>query len=174
MTLRHNRAALREKEFRDAYVEGHVKSYVAYQLRAIRERLGLTQKALAARIGKPQSVVSRLENTEYGKVTVQTLLDIAHGLDVALVVKFASFPEFLATYDDLSASALAVEPYQATERPDINKFLGDKSQIRIAEYPNPSGAQILPMDISTPPIAVPSATQTPNVAVNYFDDRRVA
>ncbi len=113
MTTPHDRAALRDKEYRDAYVDGHVKSYIPYQLRAIREKLGLTQKAFAERIGKPQSVVSRLENTEYGKVTVQTLLDIAHGLDIALVVKFASFPEFLATYDDLSAEAMAVEPYDS-------------------------------------------------------------
>jgi len=120
MSLPHNRAALRDKEFRDAYVDGHVKSYIPFQLRAIREKMGLTQKAFAERIGKPQSVVSRLENTEYGKVTVQTLLDIARGVDVALVVKFASFREFLATYDDLSAEAMAVEPYSAAEIADLS------------------------------------------------------
>ena len=115
MTLPHDPSALRDREYRETYVEGHVKSYIPYQLRAIREKLRLTQKTFAERIGKPQSVVSRLENTEYGKVTVQTLLDIAHGLDIALVVKFASFPEFVATYRDLSAEAMAVEPYAAEE-----------------------------------------------------------
>ncbi len=110
----HNLAALRDKEYRDAYVEGHVTSTIAYQLRAMRAQLGLTQKEFSKRIGKPQSVVSRLENTEYGKVTVQTLLDIARGLDVALVVKFASFPDFLASYSDLSAETMAAEPFAAT------------------------------------------------------------
>ena len=115
MTLPHDPSALRDREYREAYVEGHVKSYIPYQLRAIREKLRLTQKAFAERIGKPQSVVSRLENTEYGKVTVQTLLDIARRLDIALVVKFASFREFLAAYADLSADAMAVEPYSEKE-----------------------------------------------------------
>ncbi len=115
MTLPHDPSALRDREYREAYVEGHVKSYIPYQLRAIREKLRLTQKAFAERIGKPQSVVSRLENTEYGKVTVQTLLDIARGLDIALVVKFASFPEFLAAYADLSAETMAVEAFSEKE-----------------------------------------------------------
>ena len=119
MTLPHDPSALRDREYREAYVEGHVKSYIPFQLRAIREKLRLTQKAFAERIGKPQSVVSRLENTEYGKVTVQTLLDIARRLDIALVVKFASFREFLAAYADLSADVMAVEPFAAEESPSL-------------------------------------------------------
>ena len=106
MPLPHDPNALQDRGYRADYVEGHVKAYIPCQLRAIREKLGLTQQAFAERIGKPQSVVSRLEDTEYGKVTVQTLLDIARGLDIALVVKFASFPEFLADYADLSAEAM--------------------------------------------------------------------
>jgi transcriptional regulator with XRE-family HTH domain len=107
--------ALDSKEYRDAYVDEHVRTTVAYQLRSIRERLGLTQKQFANVLDRPASVISRLENTEYGKVTVQTLLDIARRLDVSLIVKFASFPEFLSAYGDISAEALAVDDYESTK-----------------------------------------------------------
>jgi transcriptional regulator with XRE-family HTH domain len=172
MTTPHDRAALRDKDYRDAYVDGHVTSYIPYQLRAIREHLGLTQKAFAERIGKPQSVVSRLENTEYGKVTVQTLLDIAHGLDIALVVKFASFPEFLATYDDLSAEAMAVEPYaadavEAAEPAPTNdvftRMLGSFSGVYVA---NAYLTTPLPIEYRPAPgISFPNRLQTPPVTV---------
>lgn len=56
--------------------------------------------------GKPQSVISRLENDEYGRVTLKSLLDIASGMDVALVVQFVSYPEFLRRYSDFSDAKL--------------------------------------------------------------------
>lgn len=105
--------SLRDKDFRDAYVDEHVRTFVAYQLRSIRKERKLTQKQLAGILGKPASVVSRLENVEYGRVTIQTLLNIAHRLDVALVVKFAEFSEFLSAYSELSHTDLATRPYSA-------------------------------------------------------------
>jgi transcriptional regulator with XRE-family HTH domain len=72
-----------------------VRGRIAYQIQALREKLGLTQEAFAVLTGKKQSTISRLENTEYGKVSVQTLLDIACSADVALIVGFASYPKFL-------------------------------------------------------------------------------
>ena len=106
---------LDNKEYRDAYVDSHVKSLIAHQLRCIRERLGLTQKEFAVLVGKPQSVISRLESTEYGKVNIQTMLDLARKLDIAVVVKFASFPEFLESVDDISPGKLAVDNYNVTK-----------------------------------------------------------
>ncbi len=154
MTLPHDPSALRDREYREAYVEDHVKSYIPYQLRAIREKLRLTQKAFAERIGKPQSVVSRLENTEYGKVTVQTLLDIARGLDIALVMKFASFPEFLAAYADLSAETMAVEPYSAGEETSFASLeTGAHYERMVAQSAEISSREISSREISIyPPV----------------------
>lgn len=106
--------SLDDKAYRESYVEGHVRAMVAYQIRCIRERSGLSQKAFAGKIGKPQSVISRLEDTEHGKITIQTLLDLARRLDVALIVKLASFPEFLQAYGNLSEDSLAVEEFKVT------------------------------------------------------------
>jgi transcriptional regulator with XRE-family HTH domain len=96
------------KSYRDGYLQSKVRGMIAYQIQALRKRTGLSQAYFAKKIGKTQSVVSRLEDTEYGRVTVQTLLDIACALDVALVVKFASYPDFLAQTSD--ASPASVQP----------------------------------------------------------------
>jgi transcriptional regulator with XRE-family HTH domain len=79
---------------------------IAYQIQALREKTDLNQTDFAGKVGKTQSIVSRLEDPEYGRVTVQTLLDMACALDVALVVKFASYPDFLFQTRDASVSAL--------------------------------------------------------------------
>lgn len=94
------------KKYRDGYLQTKVRGLIAYQIQALREKTGLNQTDFAKKIGKTQSVVSRLEDTEYGRVTAQTLLDIACALDVALVVKFVSYPEFLFQTRDASVSAL--------------------------------------------------------------------
>jgi transcriptional regulator with XRE-family HTH domain len=95
------------KEYRDSYIEGHVKGGIAYQIQALREKSGLNQKDFGDQIGKPQSVVSRLENTEYGSVSVETLLDVAKALDVALQVRFSNYVDMLNA--DVSASAFKVD-----------------------------------------------------------------
>ncbi len=100
---------LKSKKYRDAYLEAQVHTWISYQFRALRKSMGLTQKEMAKKIGKPQSVVSRLENEEYGKVSVQTLLDVAHAVDVALLVQFVSYPDFLARMRDKSVDGMVPE-----------------------------------------------------------------
>ncbi len=91
---------------------------IAYQIQALREKIGLNQTRFAQKIGKTQSVVSRLEDTEYGRVTVQTLLDIACSLDVALIVKFISYPDLLRQTSDMSVRALQPETiYETLSKP---------------------------------------------------------
>lgn len=109
-----NLKSFNKKEFRDSYVSGRIRTFIALQMRSLRENLGLSQKEYAEKIGKPQSVVSRIENTAYGGVSIQTLLDVCEPLDIALVVKFASFDEFLRQHSDVSPAALVVESYDET------------------------------------------------------------
>jgi transcriptional regulator with XRE-family HTH domain len=82
------------KEYRDEYLDGHVKAGIAYQIRAIREQLGLNQSEFATLIGKKQSSVSRLEDTDYSG-TVNTLLEIAKSLNIAICIRFCSHSEML-------------------------------------------------------------------------------
>jgi hypothetical protein len=71
-------------------LEAQLKLSLAEQIRKLRG--STSQTAFGQLIGKPQSVVSRLEDAAYGKVTLQTLLDIAAALDVGLSVKFTKRP----------------------------------------------------------------------------------
>jgi transcriptional regulator with XRE-family HTH domain len=95
-----------QKIYRDGYLQTQIRGGIAYQIQALREKFGLTQIEFAKATGKTQSVISRLEDTEYGKLSVQTLLDIACAMNVALVVKFVSYPDFLTQTEDMSVRGL--------------------------------------------------------------------
>ena len=98
----------KSKEYRDGFLQTTVRGWIAYQAQALREKLELTQAQFADLIGTTQSVVSRMEN-DRGAPNVQTLLDMACKLDVALVVQFVSYPEFLKQTEDMSAARLTPE-----------------------------------------------------------------
>lgn len=139
------------KEYRDGYMQTQVRGGIAYQIKALREKFGMSQSKFASVTGKKQSVVSRLEDVEYGKVSVQTLLDIASSLDVALLVRFVSYPEFLSRYSDMSVKAL---------QPDtISESLNRESQ-SIALWPESSYEGVLAR-ISSPRISANSSIQRP-------------
>jgi transcriptional regulator with XRE-family HTH domain len=112
---RDSRHKFEKKEYRDAYMASRVRTSIALQIRALREQRRLSQTDFANRLGKPQSVLSRLESTEYGRVTVQTLLDIASSLDVALVVMFCSYRDFFNQMSDISDHALFAESFSAKQ-----------------------------------------------------------
>jgi transcriptional regulator with XRE-family HTH domain len=101
-----------DNSYRVSYLEAHVKGGIAYQIQALREKLGLNQTQFGALIGMPQSVVSRLEGTEYGGVNINTLLQIANSLGIGLNVNFCNFETVLDT--DVSPAAFAVETINET------------------------------------------------------------
>ncbi|MEQ8377408.1 helix-turn-helix domain-containing protein [Parvibaculum sp.] len=105
-------ARLRRKTFRDAYVAENVRNWIAFQIRALRMQRNMQQGELAKLMGRPQSVVSRFENPDYGKLTLSSLFEIAAAMDVALLVKFVSFPEFLRQTRDVTPRAMHVESFR--------------------------------------------------------------
>lgn len=134
-----NRIA-KSKSYRDSYLSAHVRAGVAYQIQALREHLSLSQEAFAKRIGKPQSVVSRLENPDYGRVTIQTLIEVAQSLDVALTVRFCNYYDFLKSIEDVSINGLSVESLDDTIAKcyEINKPL-KVLQLMPSSSPEPRG-----------------------------------
>lgn len=116
------------KEYRDGYMQTQVRAGIVFQIQALRDKFGYSQTRFAEVTGKKQSVISRLENTGYGRVTVQTLLDIASSLNVALLVKFVSYPEFISRNQDMSVAGLQVETIDES----LNSFAG-----RTANLANP-------------------------------------
>jgi len=105
---------LRDKKYRDAYVRDHIRIGLPYQIRALREQEDRqwTQETLAIKAGKHQNVISRIEDPDYGKLSLQTLMDLASAFDVALIVKFVPYSRFLREFDDVSPKSLEAKGFE--------------------------------------------------------------
>ena len=100
---------LRNKNYRSTYLASHIKIFLANQISALRG--SLSQEEFGKFLGKQQSVVSRLQNPNYVKYTLQTLLDIAAKMDLALIVRFVDYPTFLKFSDNFSDNAVRPESF---------------------------------------------------------------
>jgi transcriptional regulator with XRE-family HTH domain len=102
-------AHLRHPQVRHGYMGRQLKAFLAQQIRSLRGEY--SQKEFGGIIGKPQSVVSRLEKQADRHISIQTLIDIAGRLDIAVIVRFVDYPTFLRYTDDYSESAIAPARY---------------------------------------------------------------
>lgn len=73
---------------RTAIEEHKLSSRIAEMILAERTRAGLTQKGLADRVGTTQSVISRLEDADYGGHSLAMLQRIAEALGLRLEVSW--------------------------------------------------------------------------------------
>jgi transcriptional regulator with XRE-family HTH domain len=105
-------ASLRDKEYRDLLVAEEIESGLPFQIRAMRQARGWSQRALADRTQMTQEGISRLENLDYGKYTLTTLKRLASTFDVALVVRFVPFSQLVDWVANLSPEDLAVPDYE--------------------------------------------------------------
>src|SRR5262245_4314689 len=108
---------LKNKKFRDAYVAEHVKTSVPIQIYLLREQRHWNQSQLAERAKTTQTVISRLEDIDYGKLSISTLLKLASAFDIALLVKFIPFTRLLEEFKDNSSEALSAKSF-SQELPD--------------------------------------------------------
>lgn len=92
-------------------MEAAAEEGIAWQIRAIRRDRRMTQSRLGALIKTTQSGISRLEDPEYGKHSIDTLLEIANAFDCALSIRFISYAELARNSEDLSPTALTVESF---------------------------------------------------------------
>jgi len=150
------REELRDEDYRYAYAEDFLNTFVAAQIKVLREQRELTQQDLADLIGTKQAGISRLENVNYSSWKTETLRRIARALGVRLRITFETFGTLL---DDAARFSR-----QNLERPD---FVEDSAfQEQVVEL-NPAEG-----DASSNAIAVTGSTeQTSNnsasIAVGY-------
>lgn len=125
------RGKLKNKSYRDAYVQAHLQQGLAYQICALRKQRGWSQKDLAEQLSlKNQSAVARMENPGYGKLSIATLLKLASVFDVALSVRFQSYSAFLDERRDLSQAALNVPSFEEEQIGDVwSKFTAGKGAL---------------------------------------------
>lgn len=109
----------KDPEYRAEFVRERVKSSVALQIRALREqRNGMTQKQLGNAIGKAQTWISVLEDPEYGKMSVATLLSLAEAFDTDLEIKFRPFSKALHELTKQNETYFEVRSFEE-ELPDL-------------------------------------------------------
>lgn len=104
-------ASLKDEEYRHALVDQHVASVLPFQLRAMREERGWTQQELGDRCGKKQEWISKLENPNYARFTLQTLKTLARAFDVALQVRFVGFGGLIDWFSNRRPGDLRVPSY---------------------------------------------------------------
>ena len=102
---------LQNKKFRDAYVAEHVKTSVPIQIYILREQRHWNQTQLAERAKTTQTVISRLEDPDYGRLSISSLLKLASAFDVALLVKFVPFTRLFEEFEDTSPEALSAKSF---------------------------------------------------------------
>ena len=109
----------KSKASRKRLVESNLAKGIAYQIKATREKQKRSQADLAHEVGMTQNNFSRLESPDYGKQTLSSLKRIADALDVALVVRFVPFTQYIDWLsgtpfldDGLRPGALAVPNFE--------------------------------------------------------------
>lgn len=118
---------LSEPTYRHAYMVHGVKNWIARQVRTLREQRGWSQEGLGQQTHKPQSAISRVEDPDYGKLTLQTLFDLARAYDLPLLVQFVEWSDWLSRMSDSSTETLQKEGFSAEALTDVGagQVLGD-------------------------------------------------
>jgi transcriptional regulator with XRE-family HTH domain len=113
----------RGRKARAQMVSSNLSEGIAFQIRATRDKRVMTQAALARESGMTQNNLSRVESPDYGKQTISSLKRIAEALDVALVVRFVPFSQYINWLsgtpfldEGLRPEALAVPSFEDEEK----------------------------------------------------------
>ncbi|HEY93605.1 MAG TPA: helix-turn-helix transcriptional regulator [Dehalococcoidia bacterium] len=128
---------LKEKDFRDQFIDAHVDEGIAFQIRSLRNKKEQTQPEFAQELGVKQPLVSAWENPNYGKYSLNTLKKLAKAFDVGLLVRFVSFHTLMnwtidLNPDDIAPLSFTAERNQLYIENQVNKILDDKNEGRNA------------------------------------------
>jgi transcriptional regulator with XRE-family HTH domain len=90
------------KKYREEFVAAQVKRGIPFQIRQMLDAKEWNQSELAERANLTQGVISRVMNPNYGNLTLNTLIRVAAGFDVAFLGHFVPFSELDRWFSKLS------------------------------------------------------------------------
>jgi transcriptional regulator with XRE-family HTH domain len=106
------RNSFADEDYRYAYADSFMNSYVAAQIKVLRERNKLTQADLGQKTGTKQAGISRVENVNYSAWKVGTLRKIARALGVRLRITFEEWGTLPREIEKFTREALVREPFE--------------------------------------------------------------
>ncbi len=121
---------LKDESLKKSYYRGLEKARIAMEIEQYREDAGLTQKQLAYLIGTSQSAISRIENPDYGKYSMNTLRKIAEKLELELVLTFRKIDD--EEYEKEPTIIYEVASWRANPQSHYNLVIKPAPQ-RVAE-----------------------------------------
>jgi transcriptional regulator with XRE-family HTH domain len=140
------------KAYREEFVSSQVKRGIPFQIRSLMKQHNLSQEELAGRAGLSQGVVSRAANPNYGNLTLNTIIRIAAGFDVAFVGKFVGFSELGKWYTELSEQSALVETFEQENRALLGSGAEHKSEQELVQMTSADRyAELLNRAKSKPP-----------------------
>jgi transcriptional regulator with XRE-family HTH domain len=94
---------LSDREVRHEFAADQIRARIALLIRSLREQLdrNWTQAELGERAGKPQNVISRFEDPNYGKMSLQSLFDLANAFDLPVWIDIPEWEDWLTMIGDV-------------------------------------------------------------------------
>jgi transcriptional regulator with XRE-family HTH domain len=149
------KAEFADQKAREQYAADLLDSYIALQIKTLRQQRKWSQKKLASLARKHQSQISPMEQIDFRSWKISTLRQLAKAFDLALVVKFESFGRFLdevlpveraalerpSFADDpaFHASGSVTRASDAISASRVLTFHGNRSNIRLRQVAASSG-----------------------------------
>ena len=80
--------SMKDPESRRLYEEEEAKFSVSQKIKKLREKLGMTQQALAKKVKTSQPAIARIESADYEGHSLSKLEEIAKALGASLIIDF--------------------------------------------------------------------------------------
>ncbi|MGB8992960.1 MAG: helix-turn-helix transcriptional regulator [Desulfobaccales bacterium] len=119
-------ARLKDKEHRDAFVSARIQVGIPLQIRALREKRGLSQQELADQAGVKQSWIATIENPNYSGFSLKTLLKLASAFEIGLIVEFVPISNLVDRELRLSPESLTPVSFEEDPyfKPRVTNIVG--------------------------------------------------
>lgn len=186
------RSQLKDRQFRHAYADEHLNLSIGTQIKSIREMQGMSQAALAEKIGTKQTGISRIESANYSGWSIAILRKLAEAFDLRLRVSFEGFGTLWKEVDDFNRASLerrkfdddpefkdadTETPTAATVQIGATHFIGT-----VGEGPfMPTFQSILGKEYRTDPEVSPQVEEEilnmykkPPMSLDNFQEKRIA